>query len=401
MKELTANFTGMSHTAWRAISAYAICSIIMFLLIKAMVVGLAKPPVLAPLGLQQILILGWVYLPTVFRTSTGTTEASGVSGASGAAPASSVLPSGRLMRAAVPLAAMFLLNNALALAAAQQVSGPLFLAVRRTTVGFVLVLEMLASTKGSAARALSGRTWAAAAVLMVGTVLAGFDEVLHGASTGTGIAMLLASNATAALSLTWSRRVVETHHATSIQLLCAVAAWSAPLGLSAAALRGEWAVVHQQLSDGGLPYALTLFGYCVAGVLLSYTMLRCSVVTSPSVTSVTGVLKDIVTTALAWVLFTDFSGTARALLGLLLSFIGGIAFALSKTADVDAHKSHKLSKSVVLDSSLDSNVSPAVFTPHQTGAVHRAVPGSVQSGASAPFSPGDDLAMPAASQSPL
>ena len=64
------------------------------------------------------------------------------------------------------------------------------------------------------------------------------------------------------------------------------------------------------------------------GFLLNLCIFRCTTVNSPLTTNITGIIKEIITTALGLFLFEDYVFNTKNVLGVAIGLVGGISYSV-------------------------------------------------------------------------
>lgn len=213
-------------------------------------------------------------------------------------------------------------NNASAFVGIRMVPAPMFLAVRRTAIGLIMLTEWAVLGKAPSLAVMGS-----IAVVVTGTVMAGYENLEGDAS---GYAFILFSNALASLSLVYARKFSDDTGVRGMGMVLYTGLTGAPLGLLAAALVGEPAYIAQYPSLGSPGFLLAMLVFAVLGTAMNYSQNLCAAYNSPLVASIVGVLKDILSTLVSAVVFTGFNASPLAVLGLVVSFVGALAFAFVK-----------------------------------------------------------------------
>lgn len=232
----------------------------------------------------------------------------------------------RELRAAVPMALCFVANAVLGFAGLSLVSVPLFNCLRRLVPACILAYEF-----ASAGKVADAGTHAAVGLIGVGAVLAATATAPVGEAAAAwwrGVGITLAANLATAASLVTTRSFSEraTGRLATFAVLYYTSLIALPLAIVCALLTGEVDLLHRTAAEA--PAALwlgVLLSSCM-GLGLTYTMSLCTLLASPMATSVTGNLKDVLTTSVGWMAFGHFNATPQAVTGLVLSFSGAALF---------------------------------------------------------------------------
>ena len=148
---------------------------------------------------------------------------------------------------------------------------------------------------------------------------------------------------------------------------------AAPLALMLSLVTGEARAVldfpslHDPRFQGGFLVS------SVMGLVLTYTSVLCTTYTSPLAASMTGNIKDLLTTAFGMLVFHDFIPTALSMGGLGLSFLGAFLFGY-----VALRKTLANSTPAAAPPSSDGAAAPSLVVSdvHRPGAVRRVARGA-------------------------
>lgn len=156
----------------------------------------------------------------------------------------------------------------------------------------------------------------------VGSAVAGSTDTT---ADLTGYALVLFQNVCSALSLTFSK---ESALSPVALVLLNSTAGSVICSLLALRFETDAVLAFPKLSD---PHFLaTLALMCSVCVLYQFSVVLCTLRNSALATSVTGNVKDLVSTLCGFVVFTDAPVRASNLAGVGLSFLGAYAFSYLK-----------------------------------------------------------------------
>lgn len=156
----------------------------------------------------------------------------------------------------------------------------------------------------------------------VGSVVAGSTDVTADA---TGYALVLLQNLCSALSLTFSKESALS----SIELvLLNSVAGSAICSILAFHLERDVVLAFPSLYDTQFLAVVSVM--CCVCVLYQFSIFICTLRNSALATSVTGNVKDLVSTVCGFVLFSDAPVRAINLAGVALSFLGAYSFSYLK-----------------------------------------------------------------------
>jgi len=231
-------------------------------------------------------------------------------------------------KASFVVGALYVANLAVGWYGLALVDVPMFLAIRRTTTILVMIVEfMMLGTVPS------GQVRMAVGVLMLGTVVAAWDTFND---DFRGYMFTIGNNVITAFQSTAAKRFSKQQNIKGFGLVLYNSITAVPLSLLLAGLQGEFAYAynHPAATDPTFYVAVTVAS--CAGAFMTYVVLLCTTVNSPTATSVTGNIKDIVTTFIGAWLFPGFVPTFGKILGLGISFAGGGWFTYSKLMERDA-----------------------------------------------------------------
>ena len=220
-------------------------------------------------------------------------------------------------RSLTPVALLYCTNTALALASLDGLSVPVYTMLKRLTPAFVLL-----------ASAFSGRPPPPTVVMstlltVAGCVVAGIGDLAFDARA---YALAVASCITQTAYLLTVERAKQG--LSSHELLLYNSLLSVPFLLLMCILDGELASAPTSLArlarTGGLPGLVTLAGAVFQGVLLNFSNFLCTRVNSALTTTIVGILKGVMTTALGFLFLGGVRDATWLLLaGLALNTLGG------------------------------------------------------------------------------
>jgi len=205
---------------------------------------------------------------------------------------------------------------------------PMFLAIRRTTTVFTMSVEylMLGTAPSSTVRL-------AVAVMMMGTVVAGWDTFND---DFRGYMFTLGNNMITAVQLNFAKKFRNDHDIQGFGLVFYNGLVALPLSVALAVATGELEEVARFPELTNPSFIASVVVASVAGSFMTYVVLLCATVNSPTATSVTGNIKDVVTTFIGAALFPGFQATFGKILGLGISFAGGGWFSYLKLVESNA-----------------------------------------------------------------
>ena len=141
---------------------------------------------------------------------------------------------------------------------------------------------------------------ASVGLIVFATFLAGWDSL---SSDLTGYAIVMLANVCTVAAMGFQKAFSERVKGSKVSTFCIVyynALIAMPLAGLCAVGTGELGVLANfpYLTDPGFAGSLCIS--CLMGLLLTYTSVLCVTYNSPLATSITGNLKDVVTTAIGW-----------------------------------------------------------------------------------------------------
>jgi len=201
----------------------------------------------------------------------------------------------------------------------------MFLAIRRTATAFTMLGEFLILGVTPSPTVRMG-----VAVIVLGTIIAGWETF---SSDLLGYAYTMGNNLVTAVQLSFAKRFKERSGVQGFGLVLYNGITALPLALLGAAVRGEFAEAarYEHLSNPAFLGAVVLASSL--GCFMTYIVLLCATVNSPTVTSVTGNVKDVVSTYVGALLFPGFVPTVLKVGGLAVSFTGSAIFTYSKLTE--------------------------------------------------------------------
>ena len=193
---------------------------------------------------------------------------------------------------------------------------PLFLCLRRTAVLFTLVSDYFVRGLVLPRAMVASLVLIAAGALVAGWgALSGGGDGDGGGSSGDalGMTMCMVNNVMTALYLTRTKRFSSVTGIKSFGLLFYNSIIALPLTFLASCAAGELEAVRAFPHWGDPAFLVGLVVSSLMGVVLTFAIFLCTTVNSPLATSVTGNIKDIVSTCASFVIFNNPmpGGTAR------------------------------------------------------------------------------------------
>lgn len=207
----------------------------------------------------------------------------------------------------------------------QLVNVPMFLAIRRTNAAFTLVAEWVLLSKASTLPVVQS-----VCLIVLGAVITGWESLQ---SDWLGIVYTIGNNVFTAASMSLTKQFSDRTGVRGFGVVLYNAVVALPLCLIGAFLSNEVQYTFDvtQFPSGHSPLFWASFITASSmGVFMSYIVFLCTTVNSPLATSITGNIKDIASTLVAALLFSDFKATGMNMLGLFVSFAGAAWFSIVK-----------------------------------------------------------------------
>jgi hypothetical protein len=227
--------------------------------------------------------------------------------------------------AALPIGGLYVLNLAVSWWGLSLVNVPMFLCIRRTTTILTMIVEyyIMGTVPSSGSRV-------AVLIMMVGTLVAGSESFT---SDYMGYLFILANNLVTAIHGNLAKRFSSIYGVKGFGLVLYNSIIAVPISLICALVAGEFQVAAQydKLTDPGFLAAVVIASS--AGAFMTYVTLLCTTYNSPTATSVTGNIKDIVSTFIGAVLFAGFKATTATVSGLGISFVGAGLYSYVKLTE--------------------------------------------------------------------
>ncbi|DAZ98388.1 TPA: hypothetical protein N0F65_000102 [Lagenidium giganteum] len=222
-----------------------------------------------------------------------------------------------VVRVLLPLVALNVGSMLTGFAGMRVVNMPMYLVVRRLTTLKVMLIEWLVLGK-----VLSSGVKTALLVSALGSIVAGSTDVT---SDWRGYAIVGLQNLCSAFSLTFSKESALS----PLQLvLLNSAAATVVCGALAVAFERD-AIVNFPFQDDAR-FVATWFAMCCLCVLYQFSVFTCTVRNSALATSVTGNIKDLLSTLCGFLFFSDVAIRAANVIGVVLSFVGAYSFSYLK-----------------------------------------------------------------------
>ena len=151
--------------------------------------------------------------------------------------------------------------------------------------------------------------------------LASGGDALAGGEASVGYLLVFLNNTVTAFYSVYCNYAGTVHGVRSFELNFFIAFISLPLLAIWVSSDGSLdAMAATDVSDSG--FVFWFFMSSVSGILITVSSIMVNVICSPIAYNVTGILKDVVLTALGFLCFSDVELTQPLALGLVLSFTG-------------------------------------------------------------------------------
>ena len=228
-------------------------------------------------------------------------------------------PRPRIARRSLIVGMLFVANIAVGWVGLRLVNIPMFLCIRRTTTFFTMIVQFLILRQVP-----SMPVFVAVLIIVVGTLTAGFSDM---GDEYVGYVFTLGNNILTAAYLVVSKRFSDSTDTKGFGLVYYTSITALPLSLALAAFQGEYQNFYEFEHATNPLFLASLLAASSLGVGMTYVVFLSATMNSPLLTSVTGNMKDVVSTVLGAYIFGDFVPTTMKVLGIAISFMGGAVFA--------------------------------------------------------------------------
>lgn len=222
------------------------------------------------------------------------------------------------LRAALPIGLTSVANVCCGLIGLKLMNVPLFNSLRRLVAATILVYEWVVLGKVASAGVNT-----AIGITVLGTLIGSWDYL---SSDWVGILFCMGNNVLTAAVGVMQKGLVQRTGMSTFGLVYLIAVISAPLTLALSLVTGEFERIASFPALGDRSF---LFGFLVSsamGLVLMYSSALCTTYNSPLASSITGQLKDVLTTSIGWVAFGGVILSASSIGGLFISFGGAILY---------------------------------------------------------------------------
>lgn len=233
----------------------------------------------------------------------------------------------KTLKEAVPQSALFVLNVIVSFQGMARVNIPLFLCLRRTTLAFVMLGEVVIL-----GNSFKFSTKSFVGLIVCGAIVAGWDSLMDAAAEATpeAFAYVVVNNLCTALFLNLSKQFQNQHNIRAFGLVFYQSIVGLPIAVMACFWFGEPAKVAAFDKWGDAGFQLWLFCSAIMGLAIVYSILWANALNSPVTIGVTGACKDVAASLLSLLLFQGFNATFYTTIGLGLSFMGTLCYSVEK-----------------------------------------------------------------------
>ena len=240
----------------------------------------------------------------------------------------------------LPVAILYNANVAFALASLAKVSVPTYNTLKRLTPAVVL-----AANKALRLRPDPSKEVVACIVIVVlGCLIAGYGDLEF---DPRGYVMGLTSCALQASYLLVVERTGAERGMSSIEIMVYNAMLSLPPLFLVVLATGELGSGMERLSamSGDVGFVSVFALALLAGMLLNYALFLCTLTNSALTTTVVGVLKGVVSTALGFFLLGGVDPSVTHVMGILTNTVGGVAYSCVTYSEKQAKRRMKVKNS--------------------------------------------------------
>lgn len=238
----------------------------------------------------------------------------------------------------LPVAILYNANVAFALASLAKVSVPTYNTLKRLTPAVVLAANKALRLRPDPSKEVV----ACILVVVLGCLIAGYGDLEF---DPRGYVMGLTSCALQASYLLVVERTGAERGLGSIMVYNALIS-TPPLFLVVSAT-GELGSGIERLGamSGDLGFIATFVTALLAGMLLNYALFLCTLTNSALTTTVVGVLKGVVSTALGFVLLGGVDPSVTHVVGIATNTVGGVGYSCVTYSEKQAKRRSKLKNS--------------------------------------------------------
>lgn len=239
----------------------------------------------------------------------------------------------RIAKNVLPLSIVNLFSISAGFMGTQGLNIPMFVALRRFTILFTVIVEYLMFRRRQSVPTLS-----AVAIMISGALIASFTDLTFSAP---GYAAVFINDLLQAAYLVIVKYVKDVDHLGTNGLLFYNSGISIlPLVLFCW-VRGDFHEAMAYPYWGSLPFLTSLFSSTCLGLAVGHAMFLCTRVNEPLTTTVTGSIKNLLATVLGAVAFGDYIFNTANAAGLAVSAVGSLWYVVCKTQETSPRQEGK------------------------------------------------------------
>mmetsp|Transcript_9728 Transcript_9728/g.59069 ORF Transcript_9728/g.59069 Transcript_9728/m.59069 type:complete len:284 (+) Transcript_9728:196-1047(+) len=239
----------------------------------------------------------------------------------------------RIAKSVLPLSIVNLFSISAGFMGTQGLNIPMFVALRRFTILFTVIVEYLMFRKRQSVPTLS-----AVAIMISGALIASVTDLTFSAP---GYAAVFINDLLQAAYLVIVKYVKDVDHLGTNGLLFYNSGISVlPLVLFCW-VRGDFHEAMAYPYWGSLAFLTSLFSSTCLGLAVGHAMFLCTRVNEPLTTTVTGSIKNLLATVLGAVAFGDYIFNTANAAGLAVSAVGSLWYVVCKTQEASPRQEGK------------------------------------------------------------
>lgn len=239
----------------------------------------------------------------------------------------------RIAKSVLPLSIVNLFSISAGFMGTQGLNIPMFVALRRFTILFTVIVEYLLFRKRQSVPTLS-----AVAIMISGALIASVTDLTFSAQ---GYAAVFINDLLQAAYLVIVKYVKDVDHLGTNGLLFYNSGISVlPLVLFCW-VRGDFHEAMAYPYWGSLPFLTSLFSSTCLGLAVGHAIFLCTRVNEPLTTTVTGSIKNLLATMLGAIAFGDYIFNTANAAGLGVSAVGSLWYVVCKTQEASPRQEGK------------------------------------------------------------
>ena len=239
----------------------------------------------------------------------------------------------RIAKSVLPLSIVNLFSISAGFMGTQGLNIPMFVALRRFTILFTVIVEYLLFRKRQSVPTLS-----AVAIMISGALIASVTDLTFSAQ---GYAAVFINDLLQAAYLVIVKYVKDVDHLGTNGLLFYNSGISVlPLVLFCW-VRGDFHEAMAYPYWGSLPFLTSLFSSTCLGLAVGHAIFLCTRVNEPLTTTVTGSIKNLLATMLGAIAFGDYIFNTANAAGLAVSAVGSLWYVVCKTQEASPRQEGK------------------------------------------------------------